>query len=334
MVLACPLIDHHSVVVRARSIWLTLEEAKELVQSELPGHVTRITSISGHETPTVSLVIPSVRRSVDETLCKAVETQSRPPVETLWVFDQDRKGAAWARNQGLIHASGEFVAFLDDDCIPPTNWLARLMETAKRFSADVVGGTYEETDEFLASCRRRRDFPDSDVRDDLGYVGTGGNIVYRRSVLAMCQDVDGFVFNESFHVSQDWELAIRCRRLGVVFAFSTVRVKHLKRLGRITYLRHQFGRGKGIAALHKRIEEDSSLQAPHRSLLWSNTALQNPLRSKWAPIFWRKVCGPFDVSSFDKKSDFVTFWLGEKAQGIGFVSGLLPNSLSFSRSHR
>ena len=241
----------------------------------------------------------------------------------MWVWDAERRGPAWARNRGIEQASGDYIAFLDDDCIPPEDWLERLMDTAERFGAGVVGGTYRETDQFLAAIRGRRDYPEGDVLDDRGAVGAGGNILFKRSVLEDCLRAEGFVFNEAFRISQDWELIMRCRRNGAVFAFSAVRVTHLKQVSLASYLKLQFGRGKGVAALNKRIKDDPSLQPPHRSLLWSGDGANRGDWLRWAAILWRKVCGPFDMASFRRKRDFLTFWVGEKVQGLGFLWGSL-----------
>jgi hypothetical protein len=273
---------------------------------------------------TVSLVIPSRRGILAGELLAAVEAQTRPPLEILCIHDAELRGPAWARNQGVARARGDYVAFLDDDCIPPEDWLERLVATAERFDADVVGGTYDEASRLLADRRERAHrYPTRDGRDEAGLVGAGGNIMFRRSVLDACRERDGFVFDETFRLSQDWELTIRCRSLGASFAFCTARVRHLKQVSRISYLRHQFTRGLGIAALHEHLKRNPSLSPPHRSLLWPRNAGGRDRAARWLVIFGRKLLGPFDVGSFRSKGDFAAFWLGEKAQGLGFVWGRL-----------
>jgi hypothetical protein len=117
--------------------------------------------------PTVSIVMPTLRRP--ESLTRAVrsvfaqtgvaglemvvvdnspEGSAREVVERLrheapfpLVFvHEPRPGVATARNSGLAAATGELIAFLDDDEEAPGEWLGTLMAVHRRHGADVTFG--------------------------------------------------------------------------------------------------------------------------------------------------------------------------------------------------
>ncbi|MCS6911591.1 MAG: glycosyltransferase family 2 protein, partial [Anaerolineales bacterium] len=66
-------------------------------------------------------------------------------------FRQKNAGPASARNRGIREASGDVIAFTDDDCLPPADWLERLADGYRRHP-DVagVGGYLDAPDEVLA----------------------------------------------------------------------------------------------------------------------------------------------------------------------------------------
>lgn len=247
----------------------------------------------------------------------ALRNQSLAPHEVCWVHDAERRGAAWARNRGIERTTAEIIAFIDDDCLPPDNWLWSLREAMDRFSADIAGGTYEETDPFLAARRARQSYPEVTGPDSTGAVGAGGNIAITRSALEALRQKRGFVYNETFRISQDWELAWRLHEIGSRAVFSTVRVRHLKSLKPTQYLRQQFSRGIGIAMLND-IQKLMMAVPLHNSRLWG-TSDHRGTTYRVIQLLFYKGLGPFDYYSFPGLSDFLLFWLGEKLQGAGFV---------------
>ena len=129
---------------------------------------------------TVSIVIPTLGRDTLALRQAALAKQTRQPDQVVVVIDGHRRGVAWARNEGIARATGDLIAFADDDGIPPPDWLERLVAALDRHQAAVAGGTFQETDPLLAAIRRRHPLPDHEQVDEGGLVGNGGNILFRR----------------------------------------------------------------------------------------------------------------------------------------------------------
>lgn len=115
--------------------------------------------------PTVSVVIccyTEERIDCIEAAVESVQDQSASPLETIVVVDNNDallsrlrreltsvqvvasrfpKGLSGARNTGIELAKGDVVAFLDDDAVANTNWLASL--SSAYIAPDVIaaGGT-------------------------------------------------------------------------------------------------------------------------------------------------------------------------------------------------
>lgn len=69
----------------------------------------------------------------------ANDLSRQAPFPVIYVHEP-APGVANARNAGMARASGELIAFLDDDEEAPSGWLAALLAAQVRYDADVVFG--------------------------------------------------------------------------------------------------------------------------------------------------------------------------------------------------
>ena len=115
----------------------------------------------GPARPMISVVVCAFTAERLDALGEALASigaQTAPPIETILVIDnnpgllaeserrwpevrvfanREKQGLSGARNTGVAEASGEVVAFLDDDAVAAPDWLQRL--AAAYADPDVVG---------------------------------------------------------------------------------------------------------------------------------------------------------------------------------------------------
>jgi glycosyltransferase involved in cell wall biosynthesis len=67
------------------------------------------------------------------------EMQARTAFEIKYCWEPNR-GIAWARNRVIANASGDYLAFIDDDEFPSPMWLRTLYKTCQEYGTDGVFG--------------------------------------------------------------------------------------------------------------------------------------------------------------------------------------------------
>lgn len=146
-----------------------------------------------------SVVIPTYQRP--EMLMQAlesVECQTFADYELIVVDDEadhgHAKGGAGARNAGIAKATGEWVAFLDDDDTWAPDKLARVFEVSQTASPDKTFIYHAFAQDGQAWLKKPR------------YIGPTSTLVARRRALL---EIGGF--DESLPWGQDIDL---CARLG------------------------------------------------------------------------------------------------------------------------
>lgn len=170
-------------------------------------------------------------------------------------------GPSTARNVGILHAKGEFVAFTDDDCIVPSDWLSRFREELShdpeisgvggwKKPGNLEGKNPSMFDQFLYFRRlpyMRRRFK-SNLPHPNNNCGDTANVCYRKNALKM---IGGF--DPRFRVMEDWELKTRLHKTGHTLLYIPNFVEHAVATDFRSFVRDLVALGKEssmIASLH------------------------------------------------------------------------------------
>lgn len=282
-----------------------------------------------------SVVIPTHNRwTILKQTLPAVVTQTLPAYEIIVIDDgsqdetpqnlprlfpnikylrQYNRGPASARNLGLATAKGEIIAFTDDDCLPPSDWLLKLTDGFRRHPQVVgVGGALLATPDlrrinilarYEEYCVRVRAHA-ADTEIVAGFecpAGGTNNMSYLRTAL---QSIGGFDPDFPYAAGEDADLKFRLAREGAQFLYTPVVVTHLQSYTWTAFRRQQYVRGKGNIYFDKKWRgqptrtkillrsisglwrwsqewmhlEDKRLAGPALVELWQN------LRGQWAAL--------------------------------------------------
>ncbi|MDE3121422.1 MAG: glycosyltransferase [Paracoccaceae bacterium] len=201
-------------------------------------------SVPSDQTPSAAVVIPHyndtvrLRRCLDALMAGdlagvevvVVDNGSTEALESL-VADfpavrfviEPEKGAAPARNRGVAETVAPLLMFIDSDCVPAPDWVARARAVSGR--ADVIGGRVDVFDETPPPRSGAEAFETvfafnfRDYIERQGFTGAG-NMVTRREVFL---DVGGFRNG----LSEDREWSLRATAKGHSLAYADdLRVSH------------------------------------------------------------------------------------------------------------
>jgi GT2 family glycosyltransferase len=189
------------------------------------------------------------------------------------VISTKNQGLSNARNIGLEAATGEIVAYIDDDAYPDPHWLTYLAATFMRTTHAGVGrpNIAPPGDGLIADCIAHA--PGGPVHvllsDKEAEHIPGCNMAFRKAAL---QEIDGF--DPQFcSAGDDVDLCWRLQQMGWTLGFSpAAMVWHHRRNSVHAYWKQQMGYGKAEALLEKKWPEKYNA-AGH--LKWSGRVYGN-----------------------------------------------------------
>ena len=155
-------------------------------------------------------------QSARELVAEFAATSSRPITYCV----EPRQNIALARNEALAHASGDFVAFIDDDEFPSPRWLLTLFEACHEYGVDgVIGPVHRHFDEqppkwiVKGSFYQRSTYPTGRAID--WRMGRTNNVLLRRRILP----AGAPVFRPEFLTGEDQDLFRRMIERGHAFVW-------------------------------------------------------------------------------------------------------------------
>ncbi|MEM7709621.1 MAG: glycosyltransferase [Pseudomonadota bacterium] len=137
-------------------------------------------------------LVPQLTPDTDLVIADNASTEDLAPVRAahpdLRIVPQPDRGAAAARNAGVAATDAPGLAFLDADCVPAPDWVARARAIAAAGDA-VTGGRIDVFDETPAPRSGAEAFETVFAFDQAGYIADKGfsvtaNLVTTRAVFA------------------------------------------------------------------------------------------------------------------------------------------------------
>ena len=142
----------------------------------------------------ISVIIPIGNREQYRdcrcSIAKSIEAAADRGLdwELVEVFDDDRKGVAWARNEGVRRSTGDYLAWVDCDDVVCERWASAIAQGLLDGSVDIL--TFDA----------RAEWEDGRAGYDIGYGRNDGAIPVRtfaKDVIGVCR-AGGWLWNKVF----------------------------------------------------------------------------------------------------------------------------------------
>jgi GT2 family glycosyltransferase len=223
---------------------------------------------------TISVVVVTLgQSSVFERCLAALETGLRRP-DQLIVVDQSSEGLAQlverplglavrrvratglgisrARNLGAEAATGDTLAFTDDDCVPDAAWLAELAEAGGEIATGRILPLDDEREGLVAVSSRtsteRRRFHGAEANLPWD-AGSGGNLLVGRALFERLGGFDTrFGPGSRYRAAEDVEFLERALRSGATIDYIPTAVVYHERKLRSQRLKRRVPYGFGMGA--------------------------------------------------------------------------------------
>ena len=272
------------------------------------------------------IVVIDISKDLYSEIAKAYAKQGKMKV----IYSEQSLGAAAARNVGIKNASGDILAFIDDDAIADDRWVEELVNAYKEPGVKAVGGKilplwlpgkpeyFPEELYWLVGVTHNSFSPDriAEVRNAFG-----ANMSFRREVfnqVGLFNESFGFVRQRARYVqAEEVELSLRMTgKFGVGVIYNPAAIVHHKIPVTKTRLKvlvkRSFYQGYSKALLRKKMKLSRSCTRTEETYL-------KELLLKYIPRRIKKVfSGPSRMVEIRQIS---ILFCCIAAVGLGFIHG-------------
>ncbi len=261
--------------------------------------------------------ITVVDSSTDHT--QQIVTDGFPDVKLISCKKKTDPGTA--RNMGVNVSHGEYILFIDSDCIAGNDWINKIISAYKNSDYDAVGGSIypanPETDVvgwagYIAEFREFIPGHPSSIRSHLPTC----NISYRRDKFLTTGS-----FNADYYPQEDLFFNHHFTKNGFKIYFDPeIKIFHFHRNRLVYFLKHQKNIGYITSSLLKKIELDGSKLVRKKFLALISLPLLPFIK------FYRTFTVFAKVNPAILKKhipSFLVFALGLGPWTLGFAKGIL-----------
>lgn len=224
-------------------------------------------------------------------------------------FREERRGIPYGRNSSIYHASGDILAFVDDDCIVNQRWIEFILKAFRKLPSIVglvgkvenyfVCNPYAATEQCWYVYWRLKTLGFIDKEQEI----LSGDIIDFKNVAFKAEFIRKFKFNETMSTGDfgvedreiSWRIMSNVSSAKILYYYPAVEILHKNNIDWYKLLKRRFAHGLEMARLiekrkkdYKKVEYKSIFNRFQISNVWVNYSItqMSKIKNKFDKIIF------------------------------------------------